>query len=464
MYDVAIIGGGPGGYVAAVKAAQLGLKTVLFEQERLGGVCLNKGCIPTKTLLKSAEVYHTIKNASVFGIKASGCEVDFAAVMKRKNEVVARLTSGVGALLKANGVEVVKKLATILSNSEIQAGETVYSAKNIIIASGSKPMLPPIKGIDSPSVLTSDELLSIDHIPASIVIVGGGVIGVEFAFLLSEFGCKVTIVEMLDSVIAMADADVCAIMTKMLLARGIVLICGAKVVEIGKNGLIYEKDGKSAQVEAQSVLVSVGRVPNSDFAVLDKLGIKHERGKITTDERLKTSVRGIYAIGDVNGKWMLAHKASAEGIVAVENIAAEILSARDIFSAEHSAVMHYDRIPQCIYTTPEIAWVGLTEKQARDLKLDIKCASFPMSANGKSMAEGNTTGFVKLISDAKTGELLGAHLVCAHATDMISEIVLGMNAEVCAQDIAKTIHPHPTVSESIMEAAEALIGKAIHSL
>jgi dihydrolipoamide dehydrogenase len=257
---------------------------------------------------------------------------------------------------------------------------------------------------------------------------------------------------MLDSVIAMADADVVASMTKMLSARGIAIICGAKVVEISKQGLAYEKNGEAVQVAAENVLISVGRVPDCDTAALDQLGIEHERGKIMTDERLKTSLQGIYAIGDVNGKWMLAHKASAEGIVAVENIAG------------HDAIMSYDRIPQCIYTSPEIAWVGLTEKQARASALTVKCASFPMIANGKSMAQGNTTGFVKLISDVKTGELLGAHLVCAHATDMIGEIVLGMNAEVCAEDVAKTIHPHPTVSEGIMEAAEALIGKAIHSL
>lgn len=451
-YDVAVIGGGPGGYVAAIKAAQNGLTAVLFEKEKLGGVCLNRGCIPTKALLKSASVYHTAKSAAMFGVSTQGASFDWAAVMARKEKVVGQLVGGIGTLVGANKIELVTAEAAVKDAHTVTAGGSEYAVKNIILATGSQPSLPPIEGIHEAGVLTSDELLSIGELPRSLAVVGGGVIGLEFAFMLSRFGVKVTIIEMLPDIIAMADAAVISAVTKDIKKAGIVLATGARVKRIEKSAVVYEKDGTEARVEADAVLVAAGRKPASDTAMLDRLGIVHKNGMIQTDGSMRTNVPGIYAIGDVNGKSMLAHTASEEGIVAVENICG------------HAAVMDYRQIPQCVYLEPEIAWTGMTEEQAREAGHDVITGVFPMTANGKSLIEAETSGFVKFVADRKYGEILGAHMYCAHATDMIAEVVLAMKTECCMEDIAKCIHAHPTVSEAVMEAANATTGMAIHSL
>ncbi len=449
-YDVAVIGGGPGGYVAAIKAAQSGLATVLFEKEKLGGVCLNRGCIPTKALLKSASVYHTAKNAATFGVSAQGASFDWPAVMARKEKVVGQLVGGIGTLVGANKIELVTAEAAVKDAHTVTAGGNEYAVKNIILATGSQPSLPPIEGIHEAGVLTSNELLSIGELPKSLAVVGGGVIGLEFAFMLRRFGVKVTIIEMLPDIIAMADAAVISAVTKDIKKAGIALATGARVKRIEKGVVVYEKNGAETRVEADAVLVAAGRKPASDTAMLDRLGIAHKNGMVQTDASMRTNVSGIYAIGDVNGKSMLAHTASEEGIVAVENICG------------HATVMDYRQIPQCVYLEPEIAWAGMTEQQAREAGRDVITGVFPMTANGKSLIEAETTGFVKFVADRKYGEILGAHMYCAHATDMIAEVVLAMKTECCIEDIAKCIHAHPTVSETVMEAAGAALGQAIH--
>ncbi len=450
QYDVIIVGGGPGGYVAAIKAAQLGGKVLLVEKENVGGVCLNKGCIPTKTLLKSSGFYKSVKAAEKLGVSVGNVSFDFKKMMQRKQEVVKTLVTGVKGLLKANGVEVVQGVGKLIDPSTVKVGDTTYKAKNIILATGSRPFMPGIKGIEEPCVMDSDAFLSMDALPPSVVIIGGGVIGTEFAILLGELGCKVTILEMMDSILFMADSDVIKEAEKILQSSNVSVITSAKVTEIAGNRVVYEKDGATGSVEGEKILVSVGRVPNTDWEELDKLGINHDRGRIKTDEKMQTNVRGIYAIGDVNGKYMLAHVASEEGSVAVENIFG------------HEASMSYASIPQCIYSHPEIAWVGMTEKEACEKGHDIKVGKFPITANGKSLAEGELSGFVKVIADKKYGEILGVHMVCSHATDMIAEAALAKNLEATAAEVAATIHPHPTVSEALMEAVQAAMGKAIH--
>jgi dihydrolipoamide dehydrogenase len=452
IYDVVIIGGGPGGYVAAIKAAQLGGRVLLVEKENLGGVCLNKGCIPTKALLKCSGTYKTVKEAASFGIHAVNITIDFSEMMSRKQEIVKTLVGGIKGLLKANGVEVVKGEGLILNPNLVAVNEKVFEARNIIIATGSKPFMPNIKGMNSDTVLDSDALLSLETLPSSIVIIGGGVIGTEFAVLLSELGSRVTIIEMMSDILFMADTDTIKELKSMLVRNKIETITSARVTEINGDTVTYEKDGSAFSVKGEKILISAGRTPNTDQAELDALKIAHNTGKIITDEKMRTSVKGIYAIGDVNGKYMLAHVASEEGIVAVENIFG------------HPSEMDYSAVPQCIYSHPEIAWVGLTEREAREKGYDVGTGKFPISANGKSLAEGETTGFIKVILDKKYNEILGVHMICSHATDMVSEAVLALHLEATAKELATAMHPHPSVSEALMEAANAALGKAIHSL
>lgn len=473
IYDLAIIGGGPGGYVAAIRAAQLGARVVLVEKDVLGGTCLNRGCIPTKTLLKSVKAFKDLKKLkelAITGIDLSEAQIDLGKLQQRKSRIVNRLTTGVAGLLKARGVEVVSGEAVMdeepglikvrttkdgqgqENEQEQRQEQRSIRARHVIIATGSKPRLIPLPGIDSPSVLTSDEILALESVPATLVILGGGVIGLEFALIFRELGTDVTIVEMEERLLPAFDEEIAAEAGRMLKSSGITLHLGARAKEIREDTLVFEKDGEIKEIKGEKILVAVGRAPVYEGIDVQKLGLKTERGALVTDEFLRTSQPAIYAIGDVNGKYMLAHKASAEGLTAVENILGT------------PRPMDYGVIPQCIYSSPEIACVGLSEKQAREKYGEdaLKISKFPLSANGKAQVEGETRGFVKVIAEQKTGKILGVHLFCHYATELIAEAVTAIRLGARAEDLAQCIHPHPTMSEAVLEAYFAAEKEALH--
>jgi dihydrolipoamide dehydrogenase len=447
VYDVAVIGGGPGGYSAAVKASQMGGKVLLIEKEHLGGTCLNKGCIPTKTLLKCSKLYKSIKDAARFGIKVEGASIDFGSMMARKDEVVLTLRNGLKGLMKRNGVEVITGEGHIAAPGRVSVDNEMFEAKNIIIATGSRSIHPKIEGIESGNVADSEALLNAKELPSSIVIIGGGVIGLEFALLFSELGTAVTIIEMMESILSMADEDVIKGTEKILKDNSIKYETAAKVVKINGNEVCYQKNGQCYSVSGDKILIASGRAPNTDVSVLDRLGIRHDRGRILTDKHMKTNVQGIYAIGDVNGKAMLAHTAYAEAHIAVDNI----------FGIPSE--MNYSIIPSCIYLHPEISWTGLTEKEARSKGFDIVTEMLPIGGNGRAHAEGETFGMIKIICNARDGEILGVHMICPGSSDMISECSVAMGMEATAEELARAVHPHPSFSETLMEAAIAISRK-----
>lgn len=453
-YDIVVIGAGPGGYVAAIKAGQLGAKVAIVEKNKVGGVCLNIGCIPTKALIKSARVYQEILNANEFGVDLdkSTVKVNLKQVVKRKDDIVNKLTSGVSMLLKKNKVDVYNGEAKVKDSNTIEVNGEVLNTKNIIIATGARPVIPPIQGVEeglkNGFILTSKEALSLDTVPNNFVIVGGGVIGIEFATIYSSFGSKVTVIEMADSILLSADEEVRQTYMKYLQKQNITVITKGKVTKIADGKVTYEKDGKVNEVVADKVLMSVGMRPNVEG--FEHLGFEITKQGIKTNEKLETTVKGIYAIGDVNGKMMLAHVASAEGIIAVENIMGK------------ESKMDYNKVPAGIYGTPEIAQIGITEQEAKAKNIDYKVSKFPLLGNGKSLAEGETDGFVKIIADKKYNEVIGVHILAPHATDLISEAAVLMELEGTAYELAKAIHPHPTLSETIMEAAHGIIDKPIH--
>lgn len=452
-YEIAVIGGGPGGYVAAIKAAQMGKKTVIIEKENFGGTCLNVGCIPTKALLRSAEALKEVKESSQFGVvdvDTSSASLDLVKVQERKKNVISQLVGGVQGLLKGNGVAIENGEGKLTDAHTVEVGGKKITADNIIIATGSKAKSLPIDISADAAVLTSTEMLDIDKAPESMVVIGGGVIGIEFAYFLSTIGVKVSVVEFLDRILPMVDEEITTQVTGHLQDMGINIYTSAKVTEITADSVKFEKDGKVQELPAEQVLMAVGRGPSLEGIDTEALGIKTERGAIVTDNTLKTSVSNIYAIGDVNGKAMLAHTASMEGITAVENICGE------------KAVMDYSKIPSAIYIQPEIASVGLTEKQAAEKYGKINVGKFPLMANGKAKVAGEERGLVKVITEAKYGEIVGVHMYCIHATDMIAEAVVAMKLESTAEEVAKSIHPHPTVSEVMHEAMHAVDGRAIH--
>lgn len=451
-YKIAIVGGGPGGYVAAIRAAQLGAKTVLIEAGELGGVCLNEGCIPTKTLLKSARVYQDILGSEKFGVQVEGkVSIDWAAMQKRKDGVVKQLNSGVKGLLQQNGVEVVRGWGDVLDPHTVMVNGEKISAEHLIIATGSSPAVLPIPGLQealhSGAAVTSTGALKLKKIPERLVVVGGGVVGMEFAALFNVLGSQVTVLEKF-TVLGSLDADLQRYMERLLQKKGVEIHNGADIQRFDGSRVTAEIKGESRVFEGDLVLVSLGRRPNLN--AVSKLPLELERGAIRTDDRLETSIPGVYAIGDVNGRQMLAHAASAEGLVAVENILGG------------SAVIDYARVPACIYTFPEVAMVGLTEQEAIRRGHEVIVGSFPLAANGRALAEGEPEGLIKIVADGKYGEVLGVHIVAAHATDLISEAVLALELEATVHELARAIHPHPTFSEAVMEAAHAALGQAIH--
>lgn len=455
-YDIIIIGAGPGGYVAAIKAAQLGAKVALIEKEALGGVCLNIGCIPTKALIKSAKIYRNIVNSEKYGITLDqkSIKADWPAIVERKDQIVKRLTGGVGMLLSRNGVEVIKGEAKVLDPNHVEVNGETLEAKNLILATGASPIIPPIPGVEEAYkagiIVTSRELLSLDKLPEKLVIIGGGVIGVEFATIFGTFGTEVTILEKLDRILMNVDDDARNMILKILKRNKIEIITGATVTAVNGNEVSYEKDGKTLTVKGNKVLMSVGMRPN--IKAFEHLNLATERGAIVTNERLQTSIPNVYAIGDLNGKLMLAHVASHEGIVAVENIMGK------------DSTVDYSKMPSGIYGFPEIAMVGLTEAQAKEQGYDYQVGKFPFTALGKALADGETDGFVKIIADKKYGEILGVHIVAENAMEMISEGSITMELEGTTSEISSTVHPHPSLSEAFMEAAMAALNKPIHTL
>ncbi len=453
-YEIIVLGGGPGGYVAAIKAAQLGAKVALIEKEVVGGICLNHGCIPTKTLLKNAKVYKTIKHASDYGVLLGGdVSFDWSLMLKRKDSVVKKLTMGVSGLLKKNGVDVISGFGKVLAPDKVEVNGEIYQANNLIIATGASPIMPPIPGLkesyEQGIAVTSRELLQIKDAPKNLVVIGGGVIGVEFATIFSSLGSKVTIIEKLDGIVPMMDDDIRTQYAKILKREGIEIFVNAEVKAVNKNEVTYQFEGKDHKITADTILVSVGMRANSQG--LEVLNLKMDRANIVTDEHLRTSVPNVYAIGDVNGKYMLAHVASAEGLVAVEYIL-----------GNKKAHLNYDRVPNAVYGSPEIASVGLTEKEAKAKGLKYKVSTFPLAASGKAMADNEKDGFVKLIVSEQYKEIIGAHILSYNASDLIAEIGVTLELEGTAHEIAHTIHPHPTLSEIIMEAAHGAVDKPIH--
>lgn len=458
QFDIAVIGGGPGGYVAAIKAAQAGKKVCLVEKNKLGGVCLNRGCIPTKTLLKSVDVLETIRHSADFavtGLDISAAAIDMAKLQKRKGGIVQKLTGGVGMLLKANGVTVIDGHGAFVDKHTLAIGSEQIKAEHFIIATGSAPVIPPIPISETEGfspLIGSDEALDLTAAPASMVIIGGGVIGIEFAYLYASLGAKVTVIELMDRILPMVDKEITVEVTKMLRNMGIKILTEAKVTKIEGNKVHYELSGASASASGEKILMSVGRAPNTEGLNLEALGVEMNRRAIKVGADMQTSIPGIYAIGDVNGVSMLAHTASMEGIVAVDHILG------------HAASLDYGKIPSCIYIQPEIAAVGLTEEQARQKYGDVMVGKFPIAANGKAMVQGETCGMVKVILDPQYQEILGVHMYGPHATDLVAEAALAMNLEATAEEVAMSIHPHPTISEIIPEAFHAALGKAIHNV
>jgi len=457
--DVVIIGGGPGGYVAAIKAAHLGLKAVLIEKDKLGGVCLNRGCIPTKALVSTAELLNHLQRAGEFGIQVKDYSIDFPAIMKRKDLITRRLSSGVEQLMKANQVRVVRGEGQIIEPGIVEVLDAdgqkeVIKTKNIIIATGSKVMKLPIPGIDSGGVITSDEALSLSELPSKMIIIGGGVVGIEFAGIFKALGVEVTVVEMLPRILLPIDEEIARRLAMNLKRKGIEILTDCKVKGIKKNHqnlevLVSTSEGEK-RLETERVLLAAGRVPELGNIDVQRLGIELEKGAIKVDEKMKTNIPGIYAVGDVVGKIMLAHVASREGIVAIENISGK------------EVLMDYKVVPNCVFSMPEVASVGLTEEEARKENNNIKVSKFPFMANGKALGMGETEGMVKIIADADTSELLGMHILGVHASDLIAEGTLALSMEATAFEIVNTIHAHPTLAEAIAEAAEGITGKPIH--
>ncbi len=454
-YDIIVIGAGPGGYETAIKAAQSGKKTAVAEGRYFGGVCLNEGCIPTKTLVRTANLYKEIKESAQFavtGIQAEEVSVDMKKLQSRKAGVVKTLVNGVQGLLRKNGVTIINGFASFQDPHTIIVEGTAYTAESFIIATGSEVFMPPfIPQEGDTNVITSREALDMEKLPESVAIIGGGVIGIEFAHVFSSLGVKVTVLELMEHILPMVDEEVSDMVKKRMEKNGVVFCNGAKVQKVQDHKVIYEYGGKENSVEAEAVLMAVGRVPNTTGLNAEGIGIEFDKKAIKTDSHMRTNLSNIYAIGDVNGKVMLAHTASHEGFVAVANICGK------------KEEMDYSKIPSCIYLDPEVACIGLTEKQAKEQGYQIKVGKFPMMANGKSLVEGDTDGIVKVILDQELGEILGVHMYGKHVTDMIGEISVAMTLEATAEEVIHSIHPHPTVSEAVPEAfMSAWYGKAVN--
>ncbi|KAB3529299.1 dihydrolipoyl dehydrogenase [Alkaliphilus serpentinus] len=454
-YDIVVLGGGPGGYVAAIKGAQMGAKTALIEKGEVGGVCLNWGCIPTKALLKSAKIYEDMLESEKFGIELkdkSMVTINWPQMLQRKDKVVKQLTGGVKNLLKSNGVDLYQGKGRVIDKETLEVHGETLKTKNLIIATGATPFFPDIKGLkeafEEGMVVTSKEILELEELPKKLVILGGGVISTEFAILFNTLGVEVSIVQRSAGILGSIDKDIRENMARIMKRKGIKFHFNSSIKSINKNQVAIESNGKEMVLEGDRILLSLGNRANVEE--LQHLALEMDKKGIVTNEKMETNVKGVYAIGDVNGKYNLAHVASAEGIVAVENIMGK------------EASINYNKVPSCIYGFPEVGTAGLTEEEALERGHEILTSTFPVAANGKALAEGESDGFVKIVADKKYGEVLGIHILAAHATDMIAEAVTTMELEGTVHELAKAIHPHPTLSEIVMEAAHGAVDKPIH--
>jgi len=460
-YDVVVIGAGPAGYVCAIRAAQLGLKAAIVDKEWLGGVCLNVGCIPTKSLLKNAEIAHTLRERGKdFGFSFDNLKLDYGAAVRRSRQVSERLTKGVGFLMKKNGIDVIMGAARLSAKDSVAVtgadGKTVeLKAKNIVLAAGAHPTVIPGVKVDGKRIITYREAILQDTLPASVVIIGAGPIGLEFATIWNAYGVNVTLVEMLPRIAPLEDEEISAELTKAYKKRGIQVLAGHKVqsVQAAENGVqikVADEQGEKT-LEADQALVAIGFKPNSADLGLEAAGVKlSERGMVEIDERMATNVKGIWAIGDVTGKLMLAHVGSAMGIICAENIA-----------GVETTTLDYQMMPRAIYSFPQAASFGFTEAQAREKGRELKIGRFPFQANGKALGLGDYAGFAKIIADAQTGEILGAAMVGPDVTELLPELTLAQQMEMTTEEIARNVHAHPTLSEVLMEAAHVAEGKSI---
>ena len=468
QYDVIVIGAGPGGYVTAIRSAQLGFKTAVVEAKHLGGICLNWGCIPTKALLRSAEVYHLASHAEAFGLKVEGLSFDPAAIVKRSRGVSAQLNAGVGGLLKKNKVDVIWGKATLKAGGKVEVtasdapaprgalGAGEYAAKHIIVATGARPRVLPGLEPDKKLVWTYFEAMVPDKMPKKLLVVGSGAIGIEFASFYRTMGAEVTVVEVMPQVMPVEDHEIAGLAQKRFEKAGMTILLETKVTALKKGAdevtaTLELKDGSKREITVDRVISAVGVVGNIDNLGLEALGVKTDRGCVVTDGLGRTNVAGIYAIGDVAGPPMLAHKAEHEGVLTIEAIAGKPVHAMD-----------KRQIPGCTYCNPQVASVGLTEKKAKEAGYELKIGRFPFIGNGKAIALGEPEGLVKTIFDAKTGQLLGAHLVGAEVTEMIQGFVIAMGLETTEEELMHTVFPHPTLSETMHESVLSAYGCAIH--
>lgn len=459
-YDVAVVGGGPGGYVSAIRAAQLGAKVLLLERDQLGGVCLNRGCIPTKTLLKSAEKWREMQHCQEFGLSAGQIGFDYAAVNTRMRQVAEQMRKGIVQLVNSHAIEVKPGIARLAGQGQISVdtpdGNRQYFARRIILATGSAPAKLPVSGGGLPQVISSDQLLAMTEVPRSMVIVGAGAVGIEFASIFQAFGCSVTVIEMLPGILPNVDAEIVRRTALLLRRQGIKMLTNTRVTGIkeGAGGVIVEVSGGSCAqaIETERVLVSVGRIPVVDGLGLEQAGVAYDRRGIQVNEKMETTAPGIYAIGDVTGRHMWAHAASAAGLAAAAN------------ACGREERVDYRAVPGCIYITPEVAMVGLTEQQAREQGKEIRVSKFNFAANGKAVSMGLPDGLVKIIADAQNDAVLGMHILGAHASDLIMEGALAIQNSLPVSAIGQTIHPHPSLSEAVMECAHGIDGASVHQL
>ena len=465
-YDVIVLGSGPGGYVSAIRCAQLGLKTAIVERELLGGICLNWGCIPTKALLRSAEIFHYMQHAKDYGLAAKEIEADLDAVVKRSRGVAKQLNSGVTHLMKKNKITVHMGTGKLVAPGKLEVkgekGSEQLSAKHIIIATGARARDLPGNPADGDRIWTYRHAMTPKEMPTKLLVIGSGAIGIEFASFYNDMGVDVTVVEMMDRIVPVEDKDVSAFLEKALTKQGMTIKTGAKVEITGKTAKsvkakITDKAGKAEETEFSHAIVAIGIVPNTEEIGLEKLGITADRGFIQIDDYGRTNVKGVWSIGDCTpGPW-LAHKASHEGVTAAEAIAQE-LGNKDV----HPHPLDRANIPGCTYCHPQIASVGMTELKAKEAGYEVKTGTFPFIGNGKAIALGEAEGFTKTVFDAKTGELLGAHMIGAEVTEMIQGYVVGKTLETTEAELMNTIFPHPTISESMHESVLAAYGRALH--